>query len=360
MSSTGVVAAPAARTPSGIVLVNGAQVPWARLEVTNNGYYRADTFEVVLPLSSLPKGTQFSDLSNAGMIAVEVRVSVDGSAPTSLILGQVSGFDASLRAGTLTLSGRDRTGDFIEAKSAEKFQNQTSSQIVTTLAGRHGLTADVKATTTPSGRYYEIDHDRLTDEITEWDLITYLAQKEGYFAWVTGTTIHFRPATEVQGTPITVKWTAPTAAASASAPFTEATLGRNLTLASDVTVIVWSWNHRQKTAFKVTVKSTKTGGQTSKGAPQVYTFRVPGLTKDQATQYGQNKLEELTRHERTLDLELPMDVTTMPRNQIQLQGTGTGFDQLYWIDEVVRRLEWGEATQSVKCKNHSPQSTVSA
>lgn len=347
------------RQPSAIVLVNGVQVPWKEWEVTNNGFYRADTFSVTLPVSSLPKGSQVSDLADASPINVEIRASVDGSSPTSLITGVVVDFEVSWRAGTLTMSGRDHTGDFIDAKTAEKFQNQTASQIVTTLAGRHGLSADVQATSTLAGRYYEIDHDRLTDETTEWDLITYLAQKEGYYAWVTGTTLHFKPASLVQGTPINVQYTAPGVGQLPSGAFVEMHTRRNLTLAADVHVIVWSWNHKQKTQFKVTAQGKKTGKGASSAPPQVYTYRVPGLTRDQAQQWAQNKLEEISRHERTLEIEEPMDVTLTPRNQIQLSGTGTSFDQLYWIDQVTRRFAFEEATQTVQAKNHSPQSTVS-
>lgn len=361
MMSTGSVSAAQGRQPAQAVLINGTQAPCSEWEVTNNGYYRADTFSATFPVSSLPKGVQTADLADAQAITVEIRLSTGGGSPVSLIIGVVSDFDQDWRGGTITVSGRDHTGDFIDVKTGEKFQNQTSSQIVQTLAARHGLTADVDATSTPSGRYYEIDHDRLTDEITEWDLITYLAQKEGYFAWVTGTTLHFKSASAVVGTPIPIQWTPASATRSAVAPFVSLHTRRNLTLAPGAQVIVWSWNHKQKQSFKVTAKATKSQkSQSSGGQAQVYTFITPGLTKDQATQLAQSKLEEITRHEKTIELEFAPDVTTTPRNQIQIKGTGTDWDQLYWIDEVTRRMSFEHLEMTVKGKNHSPQSTVVA
>lgn len=347
-----------ARKPSGVVLLNGTQVPWMRWSVTNNGYYRADTYSLVLPTSALPKGLQSADLADTAKMSVEIRCAVDGSSPVSLITGGVDDLSQSWEGGTISLSGRDRTADFLDAKTAEKFQNQTSSQIIQTLAGRHGMTADVEATSTPSGRYYEIDHDRLTDETTEWDLITYLAQKEGYFAWVSGSVLHFRPASEVQGKPVSILWTPASSSAPASSSVIGLTTQRSFTLAPDVQVIVWTWNHKQKTHFKVTAKGKKTGKSKSSGPPQTYTFVVPGLTRDQAQQLAQNKLEEITRHERVLDLTMVPDVTLTPRNQLQLQGTATSWDQAYWVDEVVREMAQDEFTQTVKAKNHSPQTTV--
>lgn len=359
MASTQTSPSSLARQPIGVVLINGVQVPCTEWEVTSNGYYRADTFSISVAASGMPKGLQSADLANMDQITVEIRASVDGSKPTSLIIGIVSDFDQDWRDGLITMTGRDHTADFIEAKTTEKFQNQTSAQIVTTLAGRHGLTADVQATSTLAGRYYEIDHDRLTDQTTEWDLITYLAQKEGYDAWVTGTTLHFKPATLVEGTPVQIRWTPP-GTAPAQGAFVKLSTRRNLTLAPDAQVIVYSWNHRQKAAFKAIARATKSRkSQSSGGTSQIYTFRVPGLTHDQALQLAQSKLEEITRHERNLEIEMAGDVTLTARNQIQLQGTSTAWDQLYWIDEISRSQSFGAFTQTVKAKNHSPQSVVS-
>lgn len=331
------------------------------MEVTNNTYYSPDHFEVTLPVSSLPAGLQRADLADAADLEVEVRISLDGSAGTSMIIGRVDDIEDSLLAGEIKLMGRDHTADFIETKTTEKFQNQTASQIVTTLAGRHGLTPDVTATTTKSGRYYEIDHDRLTDESTEWDLLTYLAQKEGFDVWVTGRTVHFHPSDQAAGDPIVLTYKPATPQNVAEGDFIDVKMRRSLTLASDVTVIVYSWNHKQKKAFKVTAKAAKAKGKQPNGKPQVYTYRIPGLTKDQALAEAQRRAEEITRHERVIEVARPGDVTTTARDQLQLRGTGTSFDQVYWIDEIIRRLSIEEGfDMTIKAKNHSPQSTVTA
>jgi hypothetical protein len=44
------------------------------------------------------------------------------------------------------------------------------------------------------GRYYEIDHARLTNDISQWTLLNYLAQEEGFDLNVTGSTLNFQPS----------------------------------------------------------------------------------------------------------------------------------------------------------------------
>jgi len=49
---------------------------------------------------------------------------------------------------------------------------------------------------------------------------------------------------------------------------------------------------------------------------------------------------------------MPGELSLMPRQQIMLVGTGTAFDQVYWIDEITRRLDvQGGFTQTVRARN---------
>ena len=99
---------------------------------------------------------------------------------------------------TVEIDGRDLTARLLDARTQETFSNQTASQIAETLAARHGLTPNVTATQTLAGRYYAADHDRLTlgqfsRATTEWDLLTFLAAREGFEAYVSGQTLTFAP-----------------------------------------------------------------------------------------------------------------------------------------------------------------------
>lgn len=347
------------RNPDATVLLNGVQVAWYELTVSQNSYRQADRFEVSLPVASLPSGLRRPDLAAMAVLNVEIRLSLDGSTWVSMIIGVTDEISDDYIGGLIHLSGRDNTARFIETKTTEKFLNQTASAVVQTLAARQGMTADVTQTKGRVGQYYQIDHDRLTDQSSEWDLLIFLADHENYDLWVTGQTLHFHPASMTHGDPVVVAYAPPGQGGLAAGAFTRLSTRRQLTLASDVTVTVLSWNARQKQAVKATAKATKAPGKQPLNNPQTYSFRVPGLIQAQAQQLAQAKAEEISRHERVLDIDLPGDVTTTARSQIQLTGTGTAFDQLYWVDEIERRLSMSEGFRmTLKVKNHSPQTVT--
>ena len=362
MPEMGAYLASSARSPRGTVLLNGVAVPWEDWSTTNNGYYSADTFKVTLPVSSLPSGLQRADLQNIQSLDVEIRASLDGSSGISLISGRVDDIDDDFVDNTIVISGRDYTADMIETKVVGSiYKNQTSSQVVQAIATSHGLTANVVPTDTKVGHYFEIDHDKLTNASTEWDLLTYLAETEGYDVYVTGKVVNFLPQANTTAAPTLLTYVPASNTQLASGTFSKLTTKRNLTLASDVVVEVYSWNHKQKQAYKVTVKGTKTKNSSkSNGRTQIYAYRKPGLTKEQALQFGQSKLEDVSRHERVLSVTAPADLTTFAPNQVKLQGTQTAADQLYWVDEVERTMSFtGGFEMHMSLKNHSPQSVVS-
>ena len=64
----------------------------------------------------------------------------------------------------------------------------------------------------------------------------------------------------------------------------------------------------------------------------------PNLTPEDALKLAQRKLAELTRHERIIRITMPGELALTPRSMITLEGTGTEFDQAYYIDVIERRL----------------------
>ncbi len=271
--------------------------------------------------------------------------------------------------GELHLDGRDRTADFIEAKTFETFKNQTSSQVATTLAGRHGMQVQATATNTLVERYYSIDHDKTTLNdfarvTTEWDLLTFLAQEEGFDVFVVANTLYFQPSTPPNQNPITfsldVQSRSWLIANGISFRFQRA-----LTLARDIQVTVQTWSSKAKSGFKVIARATgaakASAAQTAQhGAPttQNYVFTRPNLTHDQAQNLANQKLAELSRHERIVNVEMPGDVTTQPRQGLRITGTGTDCDTTYYIEEVERRIDVEGFTQTITAKNSSPKDTA--
>ena len=350
------------RAPRPIVSVNGVKLPVQSVisvEVTNASHFTADSYRVELAVSGLPKGLSPTYWADSQDDRISIAVSLGAEKPSPLIVGQVDDVDWDLTSTVITLTGRDLSAAFIDNKTAEKFQNQTASQIAQTLAIRRGLDSNVQATTTLAGTYYEIDHALTTQEETEWDLLVYLAEREGFDVWVSGTTLYFQPSPATTAPPYVML-----ASRNPDGTFvsnaSQLRVSRSQTLARDVIVMVRSWNQKQQRAFTVTAKRSQAKKkQRSGGTAQTYSFIRPNLTRDQAQQFAEAKAEEITRHERVLNAELPGDSALTTRATVRLVGTGTDWDQLYYPDSVTRRLSMSEGYRmTLRAKNHSVQDSL--
>lgn len=352
------------RAPRLKVNVNGALLTGAfAAEVENKSHFAADTFHVTVAIGAMPPAMNLAWWSGSPLAFVEVFAGFDngsGSIPWfSLIYGQVDDISVDLVRRTLTLTGRDLSGPFIDAKTTEKFQDQKSYQIAQTLALRHGLDSNVQETSAFVGTYYEINHARLTQEQSEWDLLTYLAEQEGFDVWVSGNTLYFQPSPVATATPYPLTWIEPGDGTHA-ANFIDIRLERALTLARDVIVKVQSWNQGQEKSFVTTYHVSQAAkSQQSGGSAQIYSYTVPNLTPAQALQWATNKAQEITAHERVITVDLPGDNLLTTRTMVKLTGTRTAWDQSYYPDTIERHLSAdGGYRMTLRAKNHSPQSTL--
>ena len=348
------------RSPRPAVALNGAALAGViAAEVTNNSHFAADTYRVELAIGDLPPGYGPGYWGESQDDRISVGVSIDGAEPLTLIVGQVDDVDYDPVGRTISLSGRDLSAPLIDSRTAEKFQNRTASDIAASLAARHGLKIDAQETSTLAGTYYEIDHAALTQEQTEWDLLCYLAEREGFDAWVAGTTLHFRPPPASDAEPYLLIWSEPgdgTFAGNA----VDIRLRRSQTIARDVSVTVRSWNQKQQRAFTVTAKRSQAKkSQRRGGISQQYSFVRPNLSQEQARRLAEAKAEEITRHERGLTASLPGDNRLTTRATVRLAGTATDWDQVYYPESVHRRISKEEGYRmELRAKNHSPQDAV--
>ncbi len=332
--------------------VNGTAVPVLSLEVELNNYWSPDTWRATLVLSDMPDALGLAFWAAAAPIAVALYAgySEDTAAGPALplISGSTDEVEVYLRDGLIDLTGRDATAAMVESRSTETFQNQTSSEVVTTIAGRHGLTASVTPTSRPVGQYNN-GSTHVRDHQTEWELLTDLAKREGYDIYVKGTVLYFNPP--APGTTVTIPYQGPTAAQPiTSAGFLCGRLRRRMLLTGNVTVNVVSWNGKNKQAITGTASQSGKGGQDAN-----YTYRVPGLTQDQATTLATNNLAAIVAHASKFDLDIPFDPAITPRKLVKLTGTSSAFDTTYFIDEVRIRIGCDDgAVMSVSAKLAPP------
>ncbi len=361
-------AVPSARKPRLQILNNGKPIGSAlSFEVTNNSWYQADTFSARFALNGDPN---FSPAwwGQQQQILLDIRASIDdGATWQSLILGQVDHQDLHFDAGILIVDGRDLTAKFIDTKTNRTYLNQTSSQLVQQLAQKHRLTADVTPTTTLVGRYYGDDHEKLTlnqfsRTTTEWNLMCSLAQHEGFDIWVTGNTVHFHPSTPPNSNPWELIWQPP--GWQGNAPWMNGvslSAERAMTMAKDVVVVVRSWDSLQARGFTRYSPSSADASSLDDDAVQSFVFIHPNLTEAGAQDMANKLREQITRNERLVTIEAAADLLVWPRNMLKVTGTGTSWDQTYYVDYVRRSMSFeGGFPMTIHAKNHSPQTTVLA
>lgn len=358
--------AAASRQPRLKMTVAGQTVPGClALSVHNNVFFAADAFQADLSISALPPELAAAYWSGTQSIAVAFFVGFKNTGSSgitfeNLIEGMVDEVEIDLVRQIIHIAGRDLSSVFLETKTAEKFPNRTSSDIVGALAARHGFETQLTKTATPVGRYYEIEHARLNREQSEWDLLTFLAQEEGFDLFVRGRTLFFAPPASESATPYVLAYR-PVGQGPGQAPLAHATairMRRNLLLARDVRVTVRSWHQQHEASFAVTGTATSANCN-SGGVAQNYSYTVANRDHAGAMKFAKARLNDITRFERMIEIEMPGELPSVldPRIPIRLQGTATGFDQIYLPDSVERRLSFeGGFQMSVRAKNHSPQS----
>jgi phage protein D len=303
---------PQLRVTIGGVVVLGAMA----LQVESLAYFAADRFRIDFAIGA---GGIFTTGYFAGLggqvIGIEAGLDLGY---VSLLTGQIDNIRINVLKNTATLSGRDLSARMIDAEIAETFNNRTSSQIAATIAVRHGLSANVTATNTQVGQYYELDHARSALGLnaratTEWNLLTQLAQIENFALSVTGTMLNFGPPAVA----------APVYLNSLDMMSLEFDMAASIPTSATVS----SWSTRHKTAIKQSAGGT--GG---------ITIIRPNLTTAQANAAAANHLSALARHKTVMTAVMPGDVTLTPASQIMLSGTDTPFDQTYEIDMISRTV----------------------
>lgn len=310
-----------ARTPRLQVLADGVALPGVlEADVRLNGYPAADRF--LVRMAAAAGGLAIVD---APGVRLDVQVGLGGSW-TSLVVGEADAVRLDVVQGLVEVDGRDLSASLIDSRVDETFANRTSSEIATLFAERHGLRADVAATGTAVGRYYQSDHEGLTmgqfaRAMSEWDLLAALAQREGFSVFVTGDALRFGPADE--GVAVTLT----------PGDCVGLHLEHQLPMTRAIEVTVQSWDQEGAAA----VAQTATGG----GGGRAWKHRVtrPNLAADEAQRVAERVLADLLRQERRVDIDMPGEVAISVRGGVTLQGTGTAWDGTYAVGELNRRVD---------------------
>lgn len=347
------------RRPRAILTIAGDEIEgWLEIETEENEFSAPDSVRVTFGMGALPadRGPKWWSRIEDAEIEVFLGRPTDPKAFTtadlaSVFVGQVDVVTLDWVERTITIDGRDKTGDLMDAKVSAKYVNLTASQIAEKIGAKYGLQVDATPTTTKAGRYYQIDHVDLQDERTEWDLLTSLAGHEGFVVYVSGRTLHFKERPGLDTTPtFLISRNEASATATESGNYEILRTERTLTVAGDISVKVRSWNAKQKKSFTKTASRGGRGG----GKARRFEYTIPGLTADQAQKRADSILADLSRHAMRLSYEGPGRETLRISDIILLQGTGTDFDQPYYPERITRTISKdGGFRWSIDAKNRA-------
>jgi phage protein D len=327
------------------VLVNDAPIIGVKsISVMNDLYLGANRFSVSVAITDNSAANW-----SAVPLSVEVQIGLDNGW-TSLILGDADSLEIDAIRRNVTLAGRDLTARFLMSQTQQTFENQTSSEIVSAIVSRHGLVPDVTTTSTLIGRYFGNSRTRTamyqnSRATSDWDLLVWLAEIEGFDIWVDGSTVHFSPPTTA-GPALTV----------CPSDCLDLSLHRSLDIAAGVSVEVKSWDCQTQQSVSQTLS---TAASSSPGMNLVIVR--PNLPTADATLMAQQALAQMSKHERVVSFTMPGDLTSAPRMMMELANTGTDFDGTYQVSEIERSLSLREGfVQHVQARSvaWTPSSTT--
>lgn len=362
------------RNPRALIKVNDKVIRKIdSIDYIENNYYQPDSFRATLPLYG-NDGIDIEYWLSQPAMLVEILMGFppdpNNYGPDdlhSMIIGGINDIGLKIFDGYVEFNGFDLSKKFIDNKTIEKYPNLKSSEIATKLAIARGLNPIVTPTTNSpnAGYYYNLDYVQQGNSVPEWDLLTYLAQQEGFQVFVRGTNLYFQPRVLQSSEPYLLQ---AQTQEKGSPVFngTSLTVSRNLNYARDVIVNINSWNAKTGPVHvQARGRPTKRQVLSSKAQPigqaQRFDYTIPGLSRQQATLRAQKILSDISQHERILDAMVPGDNLLRKDSVIQLKGVCESADQVYYPDTISRHFMGGANgyyKMEIRAKNHSPQSVV--
>lgn len=289
-------------------------------EVESNNHFSADRFRLRFAAHLVEQ-----ELLHIPGGQVEIEFG-NGDSWTSVVVGLIDVVSFDPMSGVVDVEGRDLSSQLIETQTDDTFANRTASEIATLLGLRHGLLVAADPTTTPVGRYYQSEHDRVAlgqfaKTMTEWDLLAYLASREGFDLFMIGRTLRFGLVL-----PIGSRAIKPEDCISLH-------LSHSTNLARPIDVQVRSWNSK--------TGEVATGEAATIGVGPLWQKRItrPNLTDAVAQQQAQRVIADLKRHEWTATLTMPGEFELSARSVLLLEDTRSVWDRLFRVCQITRRLD---------------------
>lgn len=317
--------------------VNGFLIPCISGSAEQSGTRKSSHFSATVPLNYPGAAAALAGLgdNSSGVIVLS------NGTQAPLVMGEIDTTDFHFgQNGTIHASGRCKSIKLHNKKSNQKFVNQTTTQVVQTLAGQAGLGASVGGGGAMAGKKLDQEFAKMTDGQSFASVITKCAELDNARWYVDndgtlhydigpgggGYSVHYSP-----GTP-------------ESADFFELSIKRNIQAGKTIKCTVKSWHPKQKKA------NEGTGTSGGNGGPVEYGYTIPGLQQDQCQKHAKSKADEVARHEITVNVRCVGDPSINVAMGLSVSGTGF-FDQSYTIDSIHHQFGMSGHTMSITARD---------
>ncbi len=316
------------------VAINGARMEGLlHASIVTSNCFSADSYVLMFAMGQLPLA-DIAFWSSLASAYVEIgAVTRSGPTSTTLISGMIDTIHVDPIRGTVSIEGRDLSSSMIDAYRQQDFVNQTASEVVSTIAMYHGLTPVVARTSGSVGRYYGDGYTRLSlgqfsRLRSDWDLVVQLARENGFDVFVQEAKLLFQPSLSSGGMPVHI----------AFGDLKTIRFERTLTISSNATALVQSWNSQSMTSYATSSASdgSRAAPTPSPGNDRPFLFCESNFTSQQVTDSAQRYSAELSRLGTVVHIEMPWDLTISPRTEILIDETNSIFDRIYKIEDIER------------------------
>lgn len=321
------------------IFLNGIKLnDWISFKVDWNGMGDVDSFEVTTQwdVGNEPRNELFYSGVAAsaelvkGKAVIKIEGGFEGEEIKQWIEGDMDYPEWDFANGeTVKLVGRSYASRPYDYTEEEKYQNMTATEAHAQICEIHGFTPVVPVPTSGLiGEYSNDDHSTISEEMSHWDYVLYLAEQEGFVSRVTGTNWYFGPLDmleDYQKEPL---------------PFTYGHNIRNLKIKRapnaarnfKVEVVSWQSGNKKGKGNRI-IESVEVGDMEGQNA---YTIRryIPNITREQAQKQADNIRKSLEQQQfsGSFDVDYFPEITNDRR--IVLYGVGNGLSQVYHVSQV--------------------------
>jgi phage protein D len=288
-------------------------------------------------------------------LVVKAGALEDQAPMTTVFEGQVVAVDADFGHGGITLGVRayDLGHKLMRNRKARVFKDQTVSDVVRSILGENGLSADVTSTNTTMDWIQQ-------DNETDWDFIWRLARGLGYWLLIDGKNAQFIPAEAVvkQNT-VELEW-----------PTTIASFHPRVSGAQQVqTVTASAWDPKSKRVMSSSADASrelsKIGLTRSKvsedlGGGAIHISNSSAVAPDEVESLAQATLSRIATAYVEAEAHIPGNPKVKAGVTLKVTGVGEQFSGEYLVGTVRHSLSGGGAFDTFVSTGTSTPSSLAA